>query len=617
MLFSSPSSFRKHTEQEIASALKSYALLLDTSFAMHEAFERFLNKYRDDLRGNHLLFSTVVFGELQNRAANPKVTNLEAQAQAKQALQLIEQAQKDGLLEVRGDEISKNEPKTKGAADHEIFRVVTMHHRTRDILVLTLDKKLTQQLRSLTEQQNYTAKDLLICCLLKNGRLVERLLKGEYYTSNNTSSVYTPPVSVVEPQSSLQSKADIITPFMFRTTLEKNLDTPLAVREKLVTGKTIFLKNGTKITLGKELARGGEGAVHEINAPNFVCKIYHDAALSDGKRRKVELMQTRKISNPAVCWICDAVYDVNEVFRGFTMPRVPSDAKPLGSTLFIPSEFCKVRSNWNRINSTTLALNIVKIIDHLHRLNILIGDINPQNILFSDENNVYFVDCDSFQVEGFPCPVGTVNFTAPEIQRQDYKKFLRTKDHELFAVANLLFMIFLPGKTPYAHEGGEDGATNIIDGHFPYPLGERKSDRAPKGPWRYCWSHLDRPLKSLFNQSFHRDGRGKGRVTLMEWGTALKKYLDSLNRFGYQGPAMKEGFDLSLMPRNLSRWKGKVNDEVRPPFRTDGKTDLDAELDKLNMQYINEEQFDPVGDDKKNETTTDFFDTFKKLFGFP
>ncbi|RML94152.1 hypothetical protein APX70_07765, partial [Pseudomonas syringae pv. maculicola] len=65
-----------------------------------------------------------------------------------------------------------------------------------------------------------------------------------------------------------------------------------------------------------------------------------------------------------------------------------------------------------------------------------------QNLLVTqDSTKLWMVDTDSFQIEGFPCPVGTVNFTAPEIQGVNYGTFMRTKEHELFAVATMLFMI--------------------------------------------------------------------------------------------------------------------------------------------------------------------------------
>ena len=100
-------------------------------------------------------------------------------------------------------------------------------------------------------------------------------------------------------------------------------------------------------------------------------------------------------------------------------------------------------------------------------MNIIIGDINPLNILVKSPTEVYFVDTDSYQVENYPCPVGTIEFTPPELQGKNYETFLRSFENEYFAIATLVFMILLPGKSPYTQQGGGDPAANIRAMEFP------------------------------------------------------------------------------------------------------------------------------------------------------
>ena len=95
-------------------------------------------------------------------------------------------------------------------------------------------------------------------------------------------------------------------------------------------------------------------------------------------------------------------------------------------------------------------------------------------LVTEDSTNIWMVDTDSFQIENFPCPVGTVNFTAPEIQGRKYPEFLRSKEHELFAVATMLFMLLHPGKPPYSQQGGGSPSDNIKAMDFPYRF--RKDD---------------------------------------------------------------------------------------------------------------------------------------------
>ena len=90
--------------------------------------------------------------------------------------------------------------------------------------------------------------------------------------------------------------------------------------------------------------------------------------------------------------------------------------------------------NWTRLDLVTLSITILSTINKLHRLGIIIGDISGANILVNSPNSVFFVDTDSFQVNDLPCPVGTEEFTAPEIQGKDYKSFLRTVGNENFGL---------------------------------------------------------------------------------------------------------------------------------------------------------------------------------------
>ncbi|MDW8244747.1 MAG: hypothetical protein RMJ88_16185 [Thermogemmata sp.] len=288
------------------------------------------------------------------------------------------------------------------------------------------------------------------------------------------------------------------------------------------------------------------------------------------------MMVTRYVTHPAICWPIEAVRDSQGVFRGFLMPRATGE--PLGHGLFIPTVWLCRHPNWTRRDSVRLAISILEAINYIHRMNVLLGDINPMNILVKDANTVFLVDCDSYQVEGFPCPVGSVNFVAPEIQGQDFSRFLRTLEHELFAVATLLFMIMLPGKPPYSHQGGADGAANIKKMHFPYPLGEKAARGAPEGPWRFCWSHLTRPIKEAFYQVFHADSQGQPRVTVSTWLRLFREYERILAKPTevFVGPTPQYGFDLSILPHNFRYVKG-----MGRPLPTGGETDLQRSVKKM------------------------------------
>lgn len=133
-----------------------------------------------------------------------------------------------------------------------------------------------------------------------------------------------------------------------------------------------------------------------------------------------------------------------------------------------------------------LCITILKKIGYLHKNGIILGDINPDNILVKSPKEVYFVDCDSYQVDGYPCPVGTIPFTPPELQNKGhYNSYLRTIGNENFAVAVLLFSLMVTGQMPYNQKDGESAQQNIIDMNFSYPLGEASNKKTPAGQWRF------------------------------------------------------------------------------------------------------------------------------------
>jgi hypothetical protein len=143
--------------------------------------------------------------------------------------------------------------------------------------------------------------------------------------------------------------------------------------------------------------------------------------------------------------------------------------------------------------------------------------------------------------------VGTINYTAPEIQRKNFGSFLRTIGNENFAVATLLFMIMLPGKPPYSHLGGESPIDNLSNMDFSYPFGEQSNKKTPDGPWRFIWSHLTYDLKSAFYNTFIQGGENSEeatRLSIAEWLPLFSYYRQLLDtgKFGAQDPMSEELF---------------------------------------------------------------------------
>ncbi len=288
-------------------------------------------------------------------------------------------------------------------------------------------------------------------------------------------------------------------------------------------GKTVFSQAGQKIRLASKISAGGEGEIF-LTDSGMAAKIYYPQNLRQETVEKLKLMLSRKVDIPGVCWPTDLLLDQCSQVIGYLMPK--AEGKTLQHSVFSKPLLLQHFPDWKRSDLVTLALSCLKRIKRLHIQGILLGDINPLNFLVKGPEEVWLVDTDSYQIGQYCCPVGTVNFTPPELQGRDFKTFLRTAEHEYFAVATLAFMILLPGKPPYAHCGGGSPGENIARMEFSYPCGEKSNGKAPDGPWRYIWSNLSFKMKETFYKAF-RDNR---RFTVDELGEQLYLYKTDLER---------------------------------------------------------------------------------------
>lgn len=292
-----------------------------------------------------------------------------------------------------------------------------------------------------------------------------------------------------------------------------------------------------QIMLEKKLAEGGEGSVFTTSLNGYVAKIYRRDKLTTDRREKLTRMISTRISCDGVCFPEALILNDNEEFVGYLMRE--ASGFELGKSVFQPMLFQQKFPNWTRRETVDLCMTILRKIKYLNDRNVILGDINPANILVVSPTKVYFVDCDSYQIEGYPCPVGTANFTPPEAQGKDYKTFLRTQEMENFAIATLMFMIMLPGKPPYSAVGGSSPERNIRDGVFPYPHKETETDRTPPGKWGYIWSHMSYKMRLAFYESFKKGEKHFApdkRYNADGWLEQFKDYKYALGKMVQNDP---------------------------------------------------------------------------------
>lgn len=282
------------------------------------------------------------------------------------------------------------------------------------------------------------------------------------------------------------------------------------------------------LRLGSLIGEGGEGAVYAVEGDESqVAKIFDKDHRTTHRKAKLEILLARTLDSEGIGFPTGLITNTDGDFVGYSMPK--ASGKELQVTIMRPARFRRVYPNWTKADLVDVCISFLEKVEYLHSLNILLGDINPKNLMVDEHKTVWIIDADSWQIEGYPCPVGTAMFTASSITG-DYANSLRTVEEERFAVATMLFMILITGQFPYARAGADGGdfATLIREGKFAFQFQGASDQDQPEGNWKFMWSHLPFQVKRLFWNTFQKEGGSRygRRPTASEWLTVFREYRD-------------------------------------------------------------------------------------------
>ena len=303
-------------------------------------------------------------------------------------------------------------------------------------------------------------------------------------------------------------------------------------------------------TVGPRLGGGNEGEVYAIqNDPAYAVKIYHEGKRpGPAQTTKLTAMEGRTPPGPlespgfpTLTWPHQLIRDnATSTLVGFVMPRVSTD-------LFVPiGTYCNPETRkrvvppehatGDHVAAVAKAAirNFTQTVHRIHLVDAIIGDINDNNVLINPADGfISVIDCDSFQYTDqasrriFPCLVGRAEYTAPELlhlldtqcrrpqcdtdsgpHRASYACVHRSRDHDLFALAVVIFKLLMDGTHPYdcivsgssAHEVNTL-KDRIASRYFPY--GPRKPGHIrPAGHNQTRYDRLPHQIRELFERAF-------------------------------------------------------------------------------------------------------------------
>ncbi|MCG8327294.1 MAG: hypothetical protein MI974_06385 [Chitinophagales bacterium] len=484
----------------IESFVSKCRIFTDATSLMDSAAQKIFLEDISKLNKNKIIIHNEVLVSLQEVIAQDS----NKASQAKMALELIKEVEQQKKGErARGG-------KGKHLQDVLIF-IFKEYGSKRKLCLITKDDGLAEKIMHLKDSNSAFQKNILILTIGKKGTL-ERYPNRKVTEKAINSKLLSEPFP--KPGRLPFTRARIISN-------EENKRLEITIMPR--TGSLIYLERENKgIRLGKEIASEKEGIIYETERENLVCKIFKNESRTSLKRSKLQLMTSRIFHERGICWPTSMVYNSYLEFVGFAMPK----AKGVEIHKIIQQEnsFTGNSLKWKRKDLIDISIDLMQKIKILHdEYNVFIGNISLGDILVTENRKTYLVDTDSYQVGNFPTSNReNINFLAPEILDENLDEILRTRNHERYTIAALLFMILMPGQTPYARQDEAFARHSIKNKEFPYPYKKDRGVRMPPGLPRYMWSHLHSLIREAFYQTFKN--KTVKRLDAKDWVDLLGKY---------------------------------------------------------------------------------------------
>lgn len=172
------------------------------------------------------------------------------------------------------------------------------------------------------------------------------------------------------------------------------------------------------------ITSGGEADIYKDKNKDILYKIFKPHINIKSKEDKVKYLLQHILPDEIVKPI-DIIFNNKNKFVGYVMKMVVGNEMRLLSN----NKYCKA-NNVNTKLILSILMKIRMVMEALHNRNIIIGDFNDQNILFDDNYNIYFIDCDSWSIDNNQCDCAMDIFLDPEFNN----KFTKENDFYSFCI---------------------------------------------------------------------------------------------------------------------------------------------------------------------------------------
>lgn len=249
------------------------------------------------------------------------------------------------------------------------------------------------------------------------------------------------------------------------------------------------------------IKRAGEAAIYKLpNRDDKLVKIYIKDLPDSRKINKLKCLINstnylpfEKLSLPE-----ELIYNSNGECVGFTMRKI--NGKNIGDSFF-------ARKRWNDSNGPEVykekrkvLQNFSKLLLELQMADVYVADLSLNNVLVDDDNNVYIIDCDSFEIPGCPGEGVTDVYRHPNLDdNRDLLYHMREPRIHSFSFAVAVFQISIGCVIHPLYQCGEE-EPKWGDQKFPFNFDEPDNN----SPYIYeSWREmLNSEQRALFTKEF-------------------------------------------------------------------------------------------------------------------